>query len=471
MDHVSTIATPTYALPDIGSLFRLLMQLLLATIFGRTMNKSKSMPSLEEYDIDSATGFFPPQSLAPLTGAFELWERALEEAKKTLSLGSDKREDAMEKRTDGEAWRESVRSLPILDTECFEGDIRRQQRAHMVLAFLINFYVHSQPPASDPSPIHIPSCLAIPMVNVSRILGTAPIMTFADVVLWNWKPLDPELPLSSNNVGFMHHLSGTEAEHEFYVLSAKAEIRGIEMLRIVDSYVHQKDTTSFVAVSKISKDLTRLAAIIQELTEIIARSRETVDPYIFYWHVRPWWNGSGASGPNAPKWIYDGVPDSDTLDLGGPSAGQSTVMHALDVFLDVDHKLQKKRSPAPSNLNTKADKGFMERMRRYMPGKHQAFLVDFATIPISIRTLAERTPLLREPFDTAVLALKKFRDAHIRIVCLYVVSMSSTIPPGSTEKSPREKKTGPARGTGGSELSTLLKAGRDATNRTMLRGN
>jgi len=62
------------------------------------------------------------------------------------------------------------------------------------------------------------------------------------------------------------------------------------------------------------------------------------------------------------------VGDSDTLDLSGPSAGQSSVMHALDIFLDIDHKLKDRRSPAPSANNKKADLGFMERMRLYMPG-------------------------------------------------------------------------------------------------------
>lgn len=340
----------------------------------------------------------------------------------------------------------------------------------MVLAFLIHFYVHSQVPASDQSPIHVPACLAVPLVTVSRTLGIAPILTFADVVLWNWTPIDPELPLSATNVTFMHTLSGTATEVEFYILSARVEIRGVEMLRIIDGYVHQTDRTSLASVSKIAKDLMRLAAVVQELMEIMAKSRETVDPYIFYWNVRPWWNGS-ASGPDKPKWIYDGVPDSDGLDLDGPSAGQSTVMHALDVFLDVDHKLQQKRSPAPSESNKGADKGFMERMRRYMSGKHREYLADLESIPQPIRSLAKDTSIIREPYDTVVLTLKKLRDAHIRVAVLYVVTMANSIPPGSSEETARQRRTGPARGTGGNEVSTLLKAGRDATNRTMIRGN
>ncbi|KAA1469387.1 Indoleamine 2,3-dioxygenase [Dentipellis sp. KUC8613] len=452
------------------------MDVLNNTVFAHTVIKPRKMLDMEEYDIDGATGFFPSQSLPRLTGQFEFWERALDDAKRDLSLGDDDRDEARAKRANGEIWRAGIRSWPVLDTSPLEADDRLLKRAHMVLAFLINFFVHSQPPTDACEAIHVPACLAIPIVKISRVLDIAPVLTFADTVLWNWAPIDPDLPLSANNVRFMHTFSGTDTEHNFYVTSAKAEIRGVEFLRIIDSYVNQLDVTAFASASRTAKDLMRLAAVIQDLTEIMQSVRETVDPYTFYWQVRPWYNGSDSKGPDAPGWIYDGVPDSEHLLLSGPSAGQSTVMHALDVFLNVDHKLQQKRCPAPSESNKRADKGFMERMRQYMPGKHRQFLLDLSSIPTSIRDLAKDTALMREPFDGAVLALKKFRDVHIRIACLYIVSMSNSEKPGGTssdqeEDSGSKRKGGPVRGTGGNELSVLLKAGRDATNRTMLSRN
>jgi indoleamine 2,3-dioxygenase len=89
-----------------------------------------------------------------------------------------------------------------------------------------------------------------------------------------------------------------------------------------------------------------------------------------------------------------------------------------------------------------------------------------------------QTPAIRDAYNTAVTALKKFRDHHIRVACLYIVSMSKTSPikgcPMSAmiEKARREQeemlKRGPIRGTGGNELTTLLKAGRDATKRALI---
>jgi indoleamine 2,3-dioxygenase len=263
--------------------------------------------------------------------------------------------------------------------------------------------------------------------------------------------------MSANNISLAHTFSTTSAESNFHMVSAKAELRGVEILRIIEDYAQLPDYADIHAVSKTAKDLRRLATVVQDLTDILQNVKDSVDPYSFYWEVRPWFRGSECG---TPKWIYDGVLDSDSLDLAGPSAGQSTVMHAIDVFLDVDPE-----------QNKKADRGFMERMRRYMPGNHHAYLKDLAALPVPVRSLAKTSPLLRESYDLAVLALKKFRDAHMRIVCLYIISMAGTTPPGTPEEALERQGTqseGRAKGTGGSNVASLLKAGRDATDRTMV---
>ena len=116
-----------------------------------------------------------------------------------------------------------------------------------------------------------------------------------------------------------------------------------------------------------------------------------------------------------------------------------------------------------------------------MPGKHQQYLSNLSTLPRSVREVAQSTPALREPYDIAVTALKRLRDSHIRIACLYIVSMSRSTPgarggcPASAMidrlHAARLAGKGPVRGTGGNELSTLLKAGRDATKRAILKSN
>ncbi|KAJ7137775.1 Indoleamine 2,3-dioxygenase [Mycena epipterygia] len=469
-------------LPSPHHYFSFAVSLLQSTIANNRKTLVEKRRSQVDYDVDPNTGFFPPRPLPHLPAAYAVWEVALAEAGEKLSLGEDDSDAALEKRVTGELWRSQVQSWPVIDTEPLHSNLRLLQRAHLVLAWLVHYYVHSAPAAAEGEPFVVPKSLTLPLVSVSRHLGIAPVLTFADTVLWNWDLVDPSLPVSIDNMHFVNLFSGTEDERNFYTTSARAEFRGIEMLRIIDEYNHLPNLSDLTSISKVARDLTRLKVIVQDLSEIIQSVRPLVDPHVFYWDLRPWFEGSDAKGPSAPGWIYEGVPNSDQLDLSGPSAGQSSVMHALDIFLDVDHKLRQRRYPAPSDGNKRiAGNGFMDRMRRYMPGKHREYLASLAATPRSIRDLAQQTPALREPYDGVVMALKKLRDLHMRIACLYVVTMSRSTPNAYAGcpvasmmerlQSSRAAGNGPARGTGGNELSLLLKAGRDATRRTLLKEN
>lgn len=338
----------------------------------------------------------------------------------------------------------------------------------MVLAFLVHFYVHSTPTVDNVTTILIPRSIAVPLAAVSDALDMPPVMTFADTVLWNWELIRPDEPLSVGNIRYVHLLSGDETERAFYALSGAIELKGVEMLQAIESFMALPSTADVAAINSISRNLSNLKTIIDELTSIFQSCRDSVDPQAFYWHCRPWWNGSPSAGASKPQWVYEGVSSSKTQNIAGPSAGQSSVMHALDIFLDVDHKLAQKRQPAPSEANKKvAGANFMERMRLYMPGFHREYLQYLAASPRSVRDVALRHPSLREPYNAAVAALKRLRDVHIRIVTLYVVTQSHRAPPPDIQM--RERDGGVARGTGGNEASNLLKHGRDATNRAMLR--
>ncbi|KAG5636411.1 hypothetical protein H0H81_008151 [Sphagnurus paluster] len=469
-------------LPSPPHFFKLFFRVALS-LFNSTLNANyrralSQHRSQFEFDIDAETGFFPQQQLPRLPAAFDIWEHALAGANDHLSLGEDTGEEALDKRLVGEAWRSNIRAWPVLDTEYLHHDVRLLQRAHLVLAWLVQFYVHSLPPIDGGADIIVPKSLAIPLVAVSQRLGMAPVLTFADTVLWNCVVMDPSQPLSMHNIQFENLFSGTDDERNFYIASARAELRGVEMLRIIDDFNNLPSFSDLTTISKVSRDLNRLAAIIGDISEVIQSVRPACDPHVFYFDVRPWFEGSGARGPSAPKWVYEGIEDSSSLDLSGPSAGQSSVIHAIDLFLDIDHALREKRVPAPSEGNKRADQGFMERMRRYMPGRHREYLNFLATTPNSVRRLAQKIPTLREPYDNAVLALKRLRDEHMKVACLYVVTMSrSAAARGACPVSAmmdkleasRASGSEPARGTGGNELSVLLKAGRDATRRAVLK--
>lgn len=351
------------------------------------------------------------------------------------------------------------------------------RRAHKVLAYLTHFYAHSIPDQTEGS-IIIPRSLATPLLEVSAILRIAPVLTFADTVLWNWDLVNPDLPVTEENIKFGVELfSGTEDERNFWFGNARVELLGVEVLHIINEYHNLPNVSDLASICKINRLLTRLAAVVRQIEASMNSMRELVDPSTFYWQVRPWFNGSDSG--TGPTWVYEDGPDASTLDLSGPSAGQSSIMHTLDIFLDVDFKLKKRRYPAPSDANKRTDVSFMERMRRYMPGEHRDYLSHLSNSSRPVRDLAQSTPAVREQYNALVSSLKKLRDSHMRIACLYIITMSRStkIPPGCPvfammrRMERQQNQAGHATGTGGMELSLLLKSNRDATARTAIKSS
>ncbi|CAG8585671.1 2682_t:CDS:2 [Acaulospora colombiana] len=353
----------------------------------RGIPESKALWSTS-YEIDSVTGFVPcSPPVTSLPPAFARWEQALANATHAVSLAEDDSPHASAKRLSSRLWREDIANAPVLDTTPLEQDSDLLRRAHHVLAFLVHFYVHSCPSSNS---ILIPESLAVPLVRVSKLLSIAPVLTFADTVLWNHEIIDPSLPLTRSNIRPLTLFTGSDDEANFYGCCAEIELRGVEALRAIANFYDIISTTSTTtlppaaAASRTSSVITRptlagdknliheekissqasslnydhtfviddttldhaaaclktVAGVIRDLTAILQSVRQICDPHAFYFSVRPWFRGSDAAGPAASSqrcWIYQGVDESQVLELSGPSAGQSSIIHTLDIFLDVDH--------------------------------------------------------------------------------------------------------------------------------------
>ena len=331
----------------------------------------------------------------------------------------------------------------------------------------MHFYIRTLPP-SEPQ-IRIPEPITVPLLEVCHDLQLPPVLTYSDDVLYNWALKSPESSAAApslHNLRCLTLFTGTRDEEEFYLVSARIELRGVEALSLMRATMDEAFVGDTIALHRITSYLHKLAGVIGDLTELLMAVREGCDPQVFYNDIRPWFRGADSDRP-LRRWVFEGLETHPELkeptELSGPSAGQSAMVHALDVFLGVDRyshasHITGKTSTTEGAPKTEAQspaQSFLTRMQTYMPRHHRAFLKHLSADPRPVRQLVESSgdEALTEAYNHAVKALKVFRDAHVRIVALYIVGPSKRgqRPPNETQ------------GTGGTSAIRFVKAVRDQT--------
>ncbi|KAJ7168668.1 Indoleamine 2,3-dioxygenase [Mycena filopes] len=417
-----------------------------------------------DFDVDNRTGFMPPQAPpSRLAAEWEVWEAALDRAiKQGLQLG-DKPGITEVEMACSESWREGIRELPILPIAGMLRSETQLRRAHLVLVWLMHFYIHSLPPTA---PVIIPAPLARPLFHVCAQLQLPPVLTYADTVLYNWtlKTASSRPTPALDNLRSTTLFTGTTDEEVFYLTSARMELRGVEALALMRATMDEAFVGDALALRRITTFLTRLATVIDDLRVLLATVRDGCDPSVFYNAIRPWFRGADSGvGEAARRWVFEGMEGEPgwvyPAELSGASAGQSSLIHALDMFLGVaafSHApgltgasasasaSTSTTSPAQGQQQETTKKSpFLERMQLYMPRHHRNFLNHLAANPRPLRAIVASAAAgdagegaedagdegvdaaggaeLLGAYNAAVGALKRFRDYHITIVTAYII--------------------------------------------------
>ncbi|KAL1674161.1 Indoleamine 2,3-dioxygenase [Schizophyllum commune] len=427
-----------------------------------------------DFDVDNRTGFMPPQPpLTRLPAAYEPWVVVLNDAiAQRLQVG-DKPGLPVAEAAKSATWRARVDEMPLLPTESLRSSERVLRRAHQVLAWILHFYVHTLPP--DAPSITIPEPLSLPLLRVSAALQLPPVLTYSDTVLYNWAPKDDSRPSpAADNLRSNLLFTGTRDEEEFYLTSARMELCGVEALELMRCTLDELFVGDDLALKRIASYLRRLAVVIKQLQTTLVSVREGCDPAVFFNDARPWMRGAD-SGPNKRPWVFAGLDSAPDLapptELSGPSAGQSALIHALDVFLGLARETHDAGAEAAAAEGRAA---FLRRMQRYMPRHHRRFLDHLAAGPRPLRALVLKagSEELTGAYNDAVRAMKELRDAHMVIVTLYIIQPARKAERAAREArgeaAPAPEEAKPLKGTGGTELAQFLKGVRDRTARGLL---
>lgn len=418
-----------------------------------------------DFDVDTRTGFMPPDPpLSRLPAQWELWETALDAAMQAKLQLSIKRCLTVEEKNSSESWREHVRKLPVLPMSELTHSELLLRRAHHVLTFIMHFYIYTLPLSSS---VLIPEPISVPLVAISSHLQLPPVVTYSDNVLYNWDIIHPraqtELGFEApalDNLRSQDMFSGTIDEQEFYLASARIELRGVEALELMRATMDELFVGDKIAIRRITAYLYKLASVVRDLTTILLDVRKGCDPDTFYHSIRPWFRGAD-SDPAHRKWVFEGVEEQPT-DLSGPSAGQSALIHALDVFLGLDNCNVVEGGVAPDQRT------LLRRMQIYMPRYHRNFLRHLSTNPRPVRTFVMQTRsdiYLLDAYNSAVQSVREFRDAHIKIVAIYIIAPAARERTELEQADPEAKEVGKQvlKGTGGTDLVRFLKGVRDKT--------
>jgi indoleamine 2,3-dioxygenase len=396
------------------------------------------------------------------------------------------------------------------------------RRSHHVLAFTMHFYVHSLPPEAE---IRIPAPITVPLLQICVQLQLPPVVTYSDDVLYNWalKMPSTEPTPGLDNLRCLTLFTGTRDEEEFYLASARIELRGVDALEIMRAAMDEIFVGDTLAARRITRYLQSLVRVLDDLARLLLAVRDGCDPDVFYHEIRPWFNGADSG---SKKWTFEGLDDDagtglrDPAELSGPSAAQSSLIHALDTFLGVDHTspnpahspttfpssspvsptpaLEARAPIATSTAHVPPKAPFLSRMRAYMPRHHRNFLRHLGAAPRPLRAAVARMgdAALTEAYNAALDALRRFRDAHLCIVALYIVGPSHRgAQTSATSPTPRAQVTAATadnvaadeiwvsietgtgevappprllRGTGGTNLIRFLKGVRDRTSEATL---
>ena len=421
--------------------------------------------------------------------------------------------------------------LPLLPTADLKTSEVLLRRAHHVLAWVMHFYVHTMP--VDIMEIHIPPTITVPLLQVCAQLQLPPVVTYSDDVLYNWAFKTP--PASNvlfspkqelQNLRCLTLFTGTRDEEEFYLCSARIELRGVEALSLMRAIMDEAFVGDAIAHRRITSYLHILAGVVREMQTLLGDVRKGCDPMYFYNEIRPWFFGTD-SDTRGRKWVFDGLDLDPTLEepteLSGPSAGQSALIHALDIFLGVDQyshtrfhsdgssplpsspppsssapslspprvssPLSSEPSASPSPVSSPSPSTpedtrpstpaspktsalssaplprttpFLTRMQAYMPRHHRAFLRHLQANPRPLRELVERAA----PHDDA---LRAAYDAAVSALKEFrdehvrIVALYILIPARRVRPGAAGEQQGAPKGSGGTDAYQFVRSVRDQT--------
>jgi indoleamine 2,3-dioxygenase len=303
------------------------------------------------------------------------------------------------------------------------------------LSFIAHAYIWGDNKPNE----SIPSVLANPWVKVAEDQGRPPILSYASYCLDNWFLIDPDEPISLENVGLINNFLGGVDEDWFVTIHVCIENAAADaMAACAEIAMLETDSPE----SKSIELLNRIVRSMKKVNEIFARMPEKCDPYIYYHRVRPFIFGTKDNPDLKNGLIYKGEFDNQPQFFRGETGAQSSIIPSLDGALQITHTKDHLRH-------------YLNEMRDYMPPKHREFM-EVLEKNSQVKKIIKESAKLTSLFNDCLEEIRAFRAMHLEYAGTYIFKQAQI-------KNPFGRGGSTITGTGGTPFMAYLKKHRDET--------
>jgi len=213
--------------------------------------------------------------------------------------------------------------------------------------------------AGDGIPMQvIPAEVGVPILELSKEMGIAPVMTYAGSILYNWGLIDENQPLTLDNLKVNYKLLEGSAYEWFCIVHTAIEAQGGKIMKHILNLEKDMKEGNNAALKETIKEVTQ---VIKDTGLVLGRMYERCPPQDF-WSFRFYFEGTNMV-ESFPNGLHVEGFEEEKIHYRGASGGQSSLIQIFDAFFSIEHDGHSKQ--------------FLDEMRDYMPGVHRAFVEDF----------------------------------------------------------------------------------------------
>ncbi|MEM7208413.1 MAG: hypothetical protein AAF434_11365 [Pseudomonadota bacterium] len=271
-------------------------------------------------------------------------------------------------------------------------DFRVVERAFQIYAHLANAYVWCD---EENPKHHIPEGVAVPLVELSKMVERPPILPYAATSLCNFRRRDPHDDLVADNLECIIKFVDIPDESWFHLIHVEIEAHAANALK---ACVEATSAISSDDAQMVKSELATIPEAFGKMMATFKRMDEHCSPEVYFHTSRPYRFGFDDV-------VYRGVEDFNgrPQTFCGETGEQSTVVPALKAFLGLQNEQHGLSEP-------------LEVVKPYMPSPHRQLLAGIDSQKIRKYVVNQKSQSLKQIYNNCLEGLFEFRSLHFNML-------------------------------------------------------